>query len=498
MSARRWLVAGLLLLLVACSKDKDIDQPARLVPFSATLRVQKVWSAKVKDRGAQSLRLGLGIAVDGDRVFAAGHRGEVAAFDLHNGRLLWSKRAKEGYSGGPAIGAGLVVVGSSEGDLVALSETDGAQRWKTRLNGEVLAAPALSDRLIAVRTADGKLHGLSPKDGRELWTQEEQVPRLSLRGTAKPVLSGEFVLCGFDNGKVAAVNMGDGSIQWSTTIAPPHGKTELERLDDVDAAVRVSGSDVYAVGFQGRVAMLALETGQIWWSHEASSYRGLGLDEGALYLSTADGEIVALRRRTGTEVWRQKALLHRRLSAAVETDTSIVTTDFQGFVHWLDKATGAVQARARPSKVRVSNPPVAVGNMVLVMDDKGRLTAFRVTPIPGAYKPPPPLPAESTGTAAPEPGKSTEAAPAPSTEPNGTAAPQPSAMPPEPNGTAPQPDGGATKPGGTTSPESSTPPANSAPPPRVPPGTPPPPLPSQPTPDPTPPEPQTQPQPPPT
>ena len=66
--------------------------------------------------------------------------------------------------------------------------------------------------------------------------------------------------------------------------------------------------------------MLALDTGQIWWSHDASSFRGLGLDDSALYISTADGEVVALRRRTGTEIWRQKALLHRRLSAAVETD----------------------------------------------------------------------------------------------------------------------------------------------------------------------------------
>ncbi len=492
MSVNRCLVTAVLLLLVACSKDKDIDQPAQLVPFRAALQVQKVWSAKVKNRGAQSLRLGLGVAVDGDRVFAAGHRGEIAAFDLHTGRLLWSKRTKkEGYAGGPAVGAGLVVVGSSEGDLVALNETDGAARWTTRLNGEVLSAPAISDRLIAVRTGDGKLHGLSTKDGRELWAQEEQVPRLSLRGTARPVLSGEFVLCGFDNGKVAAVNMGDGSIQWSTTIAPPHGKTELERLDDVDASVRVSGEDVYAIGFQGRVAMLALDTGQIWWSHEASSYRGLGLDEGSLYVATADGEIVALRRRTGAELWRQKALLHRGLSAVVETDTSIVTADFQGYVHWLDKATGAVQARVRPSKVRISNPPVAKGNMVLVVDDKGRLTAYRVTPVAGVYKPPPPAPVEPEPTA-PQPGATPP-------EPNGGPAPQASGAP----ATAPEP-GAAPQPG--AAPESKTPPSgpDSAPAPEpktalppLPPASSPPP-PAQPNPDDTPPEQQTQPKPPPT
>ncbi len=165
----------------------------------------------------------------------------------------------------------------------------------------------MSERLIAVRTVDGKLHGISPKDGQDLWSQEQQVPRLSLRGTASPVLTGDLVLSGFDNGKVAAVNANDGSVQWETTISPAHGKTELERMDDVDSTVRVSGSDVFAIGFQGRISMLALDTGQTWWSHDASSFRAIGLDDSSLYISTSDGEVVALRRRTGTELWRQKS-----------------------------------------------------------------------------------------------------------------------------------------------------------------------------------------------
>ena len=129
--------------------------------------------------------------------------------------------------------------------------------------------------------------------------------------------------------------------------------------------------------------MLALDTGQIWWSHDASSFRGIGLDDEALYVATADGEVVALRRRTGTELWRQKALLHRRLSAVVEADTSIVVGDYQGYVHWLDKATGALAARASTGKVRISNSPVVVGNMVLVVNYAGKISAFRMTPIGG-------------------------------------------------------------------------------------------------------------------
>src|SRR5581483_9550752 len=155
----RWLVACALVILAACSKDKDVDQPAKLTDINATLRVEKVWTASVADRGAKPLRLGLGLAVDGKRVYAAGRKGEVAAFDLQSGRSLWRVKTKLALSGGPGAGSGLVVVGSTFGDLIALSETDGATRWKVRLNGEVLSAPVVGERLIALRTVDGKLRG---------------------------------------------------------------------------------------------------------------------------------------------------------------------------------------------------------------------------------------------------------------------------------------------------------------------------------------------------
>jgi len=289
-AVRRLLLGGALValaLVAACSKDKKVDQPAKLTPLHATVRVQRVWSASVGDKKEAALRLGLGISIANDRVYAAGHKGDVVALDLAKGRVAWRTRTKTPLSGGTAASADLVVVGGSDGQLLALAAASGKMLWRVRLNGEVLAPAAISARLIAVRTVDGKLHGLSPADGHELWNAQQQVPRLSLRGTARPVIVGEVVLCGFDNGKVMAVNAADGSVQWEATVTPPHGRTELERLADIDSAVDVTGSDVYTVGFQGRVAMLALDTGQVWWSHEASSYRGLTLDDDALYLATA-------------------------------------------------------------------------------------------------------------------------------------------------------------------------------------------------------------------
>jgi outer membrane protein assembly factor BamB len=341
-------------------------------------------------------------------VYAAGRKGEVAAYDVNTGRQIWRVRLKALLSGGAGVRDDLVVVGSTHGEVFALNAKNGATLWKIRVNGEVLAPAAISERLIVLRTVDGKLHGLAPADGHELWVQEQQVPRLSLRGTATPVLRGDLALCGFDNGKVVAVNINDGSVQWEATVSPPHGRTELERLVDIDSAIDVSGSDVYAVGFQGRIAMLALDTGQVWWAHDASSYHGLGIDDDALYMASADGDVVAMRKRTGAEIWHQNALSHRRLSSVAVSDNEVIVGDYKGYVHWLDKATGALAARAQAGKIRISDPPIVVGNMVLVINDAGTITAFRTARIPGAkplQAPPPasaPAPAPAPASDAPK------------------------------------------------------------------------------------------------
>ena len=89
-----------------------------------TLRVDHVWSGNVG--GAKvPLRLGLALAVDGDRVYAAGHKGEVAAFQLASGRQMWRTKTKAPLGGATAVGDGLVVVGSSDGDVIALDAANG-------------------------------------------------------------------------------------------------------------------------------------------------------------------------------------------------------------------------------------------------------------------------------------------------------------------------------------------------------------------------------------
>ena len=367
------------LLVAGCSKEKDVAPPAELVEFDAVIGVKKVWSAGTKG-GDDVLRLGLQPAVEGERVYVAGHGGDVQALELAGGRSLWRASTDLALSGGPGVGEGLVVAGASSGEVVAIDAQTGQERWRVAVGGEVLAPPAVGGGLAVIRTVDGRLRALRVADGTEAWNYEQLVPRLTLRGNGAPVINGDMVLAGFDNGKVAALSLATGELLWTTIVAPAQGRTEIERLVDIDSPVRVAGQDVFVVGYQGRVAMLALESGQMWWGRDLSSHRGLAADSTYLYVTTAESAVVALRRRDGTEVWRQDQLLRRGVTAPALAGDTLVVADFDGYLHWLDAASGDMLARAKSGCGRISNAPQAAGDLLLVQTDSGEIQAWRAGP----------------------------------------------------------------------------------------------------------------------
>lgn len=375
----RWRTLALLSVLAAlaaCNKDKAAEPPAELVDVKQTLPVEQLWSTNVGG-GGEKLRLALGLAAGDDLLYAASRKGEVRALDQATGRTRWESDTKTELSAGPATGDGLVVVGTSSGTVIALEAADGKERWRAQLSGEVLAAPLVTGGRVIVRTVDGRMRALEAADGKEAWMVEDLVPRLTLRGTSPPVRAGDVVIGGFDTGRVMAVSIPTGDILWQAQVSTPRGRSELERLADIDAAVRVAGDEIYAVGYQGRIAMIARDSGQIWWTRDLSSYRDIGMDESQLYVSTSDGDVVALRRRDGGVVWQQTGLKRRGLGAPVAHGGAVVVGDFDGYLHWMDRDSGRFVARERPGRTRFATTPIVMGDRLFVIDDGGEVAAFQ-------------------------------------------------------------------------------------------------------------------------
>ena len=355
----------------------NIEPPAELVDFDEELDVRRVWSTKV-GTATERLRLGLTPATDGANIYAGSYDGRVQALNAATGRSVWSVRLDVALSAGPGYAAGTLAFGTADGQIITLDAQTGEERWRLPVGSEVLAAPAVSSNVIAFRSIDGRLRGLSTQNGRELWTVEQSLPALTLRGDTVPVITGQIVLSGFDNGRVGAYQLATGDTVWEFPIAAPTGTNELERLVDIGAGLAVVGNDVYTAGFQGRAVGIELNSGFLLWQQEVSSYAGIGVDVNHVYVTDEFGAVIALDRRAGAPVWRQEALRLRDLTAPTRFGNAVVVGDFEGYVHWLDPTDGHFLARARAASGRITGPPLIVGQMMYLQGEDGTVAAFTV------------------------------------------------------------------------------------------------------------------------
>ena len=367
-------------LLASCGlfgdKDEELE-PKELVDFTQTLKIKRLWSAKLGGK-AEFLRVALRPVGDGRRIYAAGYDGVVAAFDPETGKQVWRVKLDTELSAGPGVGEDRVVVVARNGVAIVLDADTGSEYWRIDLDGESLARPIISGESIVLQTIDNSMRALSVYDGRQLWSLDQSTPSLTMRGSADPVLVGKTVIGGFDNGRLVAADLDTGDVIWESLLSPPKGRSDLDRLADIDGSIAVVGQDVYAAGYQGRLASVAAESGQVLWSREVSSYEGVSADWSSVYSVSADGEIVAMAKRDGVEAWRNSDFLRREPTLPIPFNTTVAVGDFEGYIHFLSNLNGTPVARIKLGGSAISNAPVAVANRLYVQNDSGVLAAYEV------------------------------------------------------------------------------------------------------------------------
>lgn len=376
-------IGGLLtfaLLFAGCGvfgdKDEELE-PAELVDIDEVLDIKRIWSAKV---GGDSdfLRVALRPATDGARIYTASHDGKVTAFDPETGKQVWRTDLDMQLSAGPGVGEGHVVVVARKGFAIALDATDGAEKWRSVVAAESLSCPLIEDDVVIVQTIDNRLQALSLFDGRSRWSVQQDRPPLTMRGSSSPVAVGSTIIAGFDSGRLVAADIESGTIVWNVWLSPPQGRSDLDRLSDIDGAIGVVSQDIYAVGYQGRLAALAAESGQVLWSRNISSYKGVAADWNSLYTIRDEGEIIALTRRNGSEAWRNDSLLRRQPTLPIPFGTSVVVGDFEGYIHFFNALDGEAVARERLGSEAITSDPLVMANRLYVQSDSGQIAAYVV------------------------------------------------------------------------------------------------------------------------
>ena len=370
----------------------NAEPPNPLVEFRPLINVIELWK-KNNGVGTDEQYLKLAPVIVNQRLYIVDSAGSIGAMDATNGKRLWQRKIDASESidgesgwlrgggdihitGGPGYGDNTLMVGSLEGEVISLSAENGSELWRTRVSSEVLSAPQRASDIVIVRTIDGKVFGIDGDKGRRLWIYDRTVPPLTLRGTSTPAIDSGIVVAGFDGGKMAALDVRTGKLLWETSISAARGRSELERMVDIDSEPMIVDGTVYIATFQGHVAAVQLETGRILWSSDLSSYAGFSADEQNIYVSDEDSHVWALDRFSGSVLWEQDNLHARATTAPAAIGDQIVVGDLEGYLHWISKKTGEFTARERLCKDPVIAKPIVVGKIVYAYCSDGRLAAY--------------------------------------------------------------------------------------------------------------------------
>lgn len=268
---------------------KDNAEPPRVLSedFQQKIQLTILWKEDIGD-GYNEQNINLVPAITKDTVFVADHKGLIEARKRANGEKLWDVDTELKLSSGPVIDNDKIIVGSIDAEVAAYAQADGNLLWKTSLTSEVIALPAVSKGVVIVRGSDGRITALDDKNGSTLWSHERTAPSLAVRSKGGPVIAGDLAIDGYGGGKLLALRIKDGQTDWETVVALAKGRSEIDRLLDINATPVIKSDMIYVSGYQGGVAAVSLRDGEVQWRQEKFfSHSGLTSNRRSLFLTDA-------------------------------------------------------------------------------------------------------------------------------------------------------------------------------------------------------------------
>ena len=377
-------------------KDKDSSlEPAELVEFEAEVDLKRLWKTSVGD-GLGKKYLKLSPVVVADQILAADGYGTVISVDRFNGKRNWQvqfDQLDKGFlsslnfidredpsfvSGGLGSGGGKLLLGTTRGEVVALSLLDGSLVWRSKLDTEIQCVPVYADGKIFVQSVNDRVMALDEKSGEVIWSYDNQSPILTLRGTSSPIVENGLVITGIANGKILALRAENGEPVWEHRVMLPEGRSELERMVDVDAVPLSLGGAIFTSAYQGRLKRLSIRDGRPRWEYKSSSHQDLAHGYGQVYLVDDESFVHAVDQNTGESIWVQEAFARRKLTSPTAFSNYVATGDEEGYLHIIAQRDGRLMGRRKIDRGGVRSNIVVFDGVLYVLGNSGSLQAIQV------------------------------------------------------------------------------------------------------------------------
>ncbi len=349
--------------------EEEEEGPAELYSINESVEIYTDWAESF---GNENNFGRLIPSVYDGKVYFISSEGYLASLNEESGKVEWSKNTNDAVSGGIDVNFKTISYGTLDGDLVALDFRDGTELWRAQTSSEILTPPTTDGNMLIAQTGDGRIAGYDFKSGERQWFHQTTLPRLTLRGTSRPYINQGFIFTGFANGRIAMIYPDSGAIRFEIPVTINEGKSELERIIDIDGQSLITNDLLIAASYQGNITAINLREGRATWQEDISTIKDL-TSNGNRVMAVDEKDILkAFGVATGAILWEQNDLKLRKLTSPVSIRNYIAVGDLEGYVHLLDIKNGDFLGRKKISR----NPILELTserNFLLAVDESGKL-----------------------------------------------------------------------------------------------------------------------------
>lgn len=366
--------------------SKSAGHPA--LPTSLT----EAWNVSIGQGSQLNARLAAAPVVAGGNVYTIDTTATVRAFDAATGGQRWAVQFgtvrgsnSSLFGGGVAVEGDRVFATNGLGFVTALSTANGAKLWEVRLGGPLRGAPTIAGDTLYVMSQDNQLYSLKTSDGATNWSATAAVEIAGVFGTAAPAFDRGTVVAGFSSGELNAYRFENGRVVWQDALARTSISTSVATLSDIDASPVIDSGQVFALGQGGRMVALDLISGQRIWELNLAGTANPWIAGEWLFAVTDDAKVMAISRNNGKIRWINQLPAFENAKSKrgpisyvgpVLAGGRLILGGSNGVLVNIDPATGAFQSQTSVA-APISQPPVVANNTLYVLDDRGRLHAYR-------------------------------------------------------------------------------------------------------------------------
>ena len=371
----------------------------------------QAWSVSIGQGNSAAGRLAAEPVVADGRVYTIDTQARVRAFDAQTGGQIWEHQVRAEnspretlYGGGVSFDSGHVYATNGAGDVAALDAATGNQLWMVKPGGPLRGSPTIGNDNVYALSQDSQLFALNAANGETRWSAAGSFELAGVFGSAAPAFAQSTLVAGFSSGELTAYRYENGQVVWQDALARTGISTMVGQLSDIDADPVIDNGRVFAIGQGGRMVAVELITGQRVWELNIAGISTPWVAGEWVFVVTDRAQLLAVARSSGKVRWIAQLPAFRRppeqrtpssadIAAGrtgrvrpgegplfwrgpVLAGNRLVLTSSRGQIVFASPVNGAV-VQTIEHGTPISLPPIVANNMLYILDDEGRLTAFR-------------------------------------------------------------------------------------------------------------------------